>query len=68
VRPDARLWWGVGILVIFAISGVGLPAWVMSRGPDNLASVSWLFWPFAISLVLLIGYIVVYLAKLTSNR
>ena len=68
VRPDARLWWGVGILGIFAIVGVGLPAWVMSQGPDNLASVWWLFWPFAISLALLIGYIVVYLVKLTSDR
>jgi len=68
VRPDARLWWGVGVLGIFAIVGVGLPAWVMSQGPDNLASVRWLFWPFAISLALLIGYIVVYLVKLTSDR
>ncbi len=68
VRPDARLWWGVGILGIFAIVGVGLPAWEMSQGPDNLASVQWLFWPFAISLALLIGYIVIYLVKLTSDH
>lgn len=26
VRPDARLWWGVVILILFAIAGVGLPA------------------------------------------
>jgi hypothetical protein len=68
VRPDARLWWGVVVLGIFAIAGVGLPAWVMSQGPGNLASVKWLFWPFAISLLLLVGYIVIYLAKLTGDR
>jgi hypothetical protein len=68
VQPDARLWWGVGILGVFAILGVGLPTWIMSQGPDNLASVRWVFWPFAISLALLIGYIVIYLAKLTGNR
>ena len=68
VRPDSRLWWGVGILGIFAILGVGLPAWIMGQGPDNLTSVRWLFWPFALSLALLIGYIVVYLVKLTGNR
>jgi hypothetical protein len=68
VRPDARLWWGVGILGLFAILGVGLPAWIMGQAPDNLASVRWLFWPFGLSLALLIGYIVVYLVKLTGNR
>jgi hypothetical protein len=68
VRPDARLWWGVGILGVFAILGVGLPTWVMSQGPDNLASVWWLFWPFAVSLALLIGYIVIYLINLTRKQ
>jgi hypothetical protein len=67
VRPDARLWWGVGILTGYAIAGVGLPMWVMSRGPSDLSQVRWVFYPFAIGLAALIIYIIVYLAKLTRT-
>ncbi len=45
VRPDARLWWGIAILIIFTALGVALPLWVMSQGPQNLAPVRWVFYP-----------------------
>jgi len=65
VRPDARLWWGIAILIIFTALGVALPLWVMSQGPHDLAPVRWVFYPFAGSLAALIIYIVVYLVQLT---
>jgi len=69
VRPDARLWWGVGILIVFTALGVVLPLWVMAAGPHDLAPVRWwVFYPFIGSLALLIGYIVLYLIQLTRNR
>ena len=55
VRPDARLGWGVAILVIFTAVGVGLPMWAMSQSPASLAAVRWLFYPFAGALALLTG-------------
>jgi hypothetical protein len=68
VRPDARLWWGIGILVIFAILGVALPLWVMAEGPHDLVRVRWVFYPFAGSLAALIIYIVIYLVQLTRSK
>jgi hypothetical protein len=69
VRPDARLWEGIVILVIFTALGVALPLWIMSQGPHDLNRVRWVFYPFAGSLAALIIYIVVYLVQLTrSNR
>jgi len=68
VRPDARLWWGVGILIAFAIVGVALPAWVMSQGPKDLATVQWLVYPFGGALAILLAYIVVYLAQLSRRK
>jgi len=68
VRPDARLWWGVGIVVLFAAAGVALPLWIMAQGPKDLASVRWLFWVFACALAALLAYIVVYLADLTRAK
>ncbi len=68
VRPDVRLWWAAAILVMFAIVGVALPMWVMSRGPDDLARVRWLFYPFAGALAALIIYITVYLVQLTRRK
>jgi hypothetical protein len=68
VRPDARLWVGVAILVAFAIVGVGIPMWVMSYGPTDLSHVRWTFYPFAIGLVALLAYIVWYLIDLTRKR
>ena len=68
VRPDARLWWGIVILIIFTVLGVVLPLWVMTTGPRDLAAVRWVFYPFIGSLAALIGYIVVYLVQLTWNR
>jgi hypothetical protein len=68
VRPDSRLWWGIVIVVVFAVVGVALPLWEMSLGARSLASVRWLFWPFTGSLVLLVGYIVVYLAQITHRK
>lgn len=68
VRPDVRLWWGVGIVVVFAAVGVALPLWIMAQGPKDLASVRWLFWVFATALASLLAYIVVYLAQLTRAK
>jgi hypothetical protein len=68
VQPDARLWWGIGIVMFFTLAGVALPLGVMSYGPKDLASVNWIFWPFAVGLALLIGYIVVYLLQLTRRK
>jgi hypothetical protein len=68
VRPDVRLWWGIGILIVFTILGVVLPLGVMTAGPHDLAQVGWVFYPFIISLLALIGYIVVYLVQLTRSR
>lgn len=68
VRPDARLWWGVGIVVVFAAVGVALPLWIMAQGPKDLASVRWLFWVFAGALAALLAYIVAYLAQLTRAK
>jgi hypothetical protein len=30
VRPDARLWWGIAILITFTVLGVVLPLWVIA--------------------------------------
>jgi hypothetical protein len=68
VRPDSRLWWGVCIVVVFAVVGVALPLWEMSRGNVSLASVRWVFWLFAAALAALIIYIVAYLALLTRRK
>lgn len=68
VRPDSRLWWGVGIVVVLALVGVALPLWIMAQGPKDLASVRWLFWVFAAALAALLAYIVVYLAQLTRAK
>ena len=68
VRPDARLWWGVGIVVLFAAVGVALPLWIMAQGPKDLGSVRWLFWVFAGALAALLAYIVAYLAQLTRAK
>jgi hypothetical protein len=68
VRPDARLWWGVGIVVVFAAAGVAMPLWMMAQGPKDLSSVRWLFWVFAAALAALLAYIVVYLVQLTRHR
>jgi hypothetical protein len=68
VRPDSRLWWGVAILVCFAIVGVGIPAWLMAFGPNNLSSVRWVFYPFAAVLAALLFYIGIYLFKLTRQK
>jgi hypothetical protein len=68
IRPDARLWWATAILVTYAIAGVAVPLWVMSEGPASLRAVRWTFWPFAAGLVVLLGYIAVYLFGLTRRR
>jgi hypothetical protein len=65
VRPDARLGWGIAILIVFTVLGVVLPLWVMTTGSHDLAPVRWVLYPFIGSLALLIGYIVVYLVQLT---
>jgi hypothetical protein len=65
VRPDGWLWMGVAVLAAFAIVRVTWPMWVMSRGPDDLARVSWLLYPFLAGLAVLIVYIVLYLVHLT---
>jgi hypothetical protein len=68
VRPDARLWPGVGILILFTILGVVVPLGVMATGPHELAQVRWVLYLFIVSLVALVGYIVVYLAQLTRKK
>lgn len=62
------MWWGVVILIIFAVLGVVVPLGVMATGPHDLAPVRWVFWPFILSLAALIGYIVVYLVQLTRTK
>ena len=64
VRPDLRLWFGVGVLVGFAAVGVGWPVLVMSRGPTDLAKVRWLVWLFLAALLALLIYVVAYLATI----
>lgn len=68
VRPDARLWWGVVILIAFAIVGVALPVWKMSQGPADLGAVRWLVYPFGGALAVLLVYVVVYLAQLSRRK
>lgn len=68
VRPDARLWWGVIILIIFTVLGVVVPLVVMATGPRDLAAVRWVLYPFTTSLAALVGYIVVYLVQLTRKK
>ena len=68
VRPDVRLWWGIGILIIFTVLGVVIPLVVMAAGPHDLAQVHWVLYLFIVSLAALIGYIVVYLAQLTRKK
>ena len=66
-RPSGWLWLAVAILVVFAVVGIGLPIWIMSRGPENLAAVQWVAWPFSVALAALLGYIVIYLRQLTRK-
>ena len=66
--PDGRLWWGIGILIVFTLLGVVIPLGVMTAGPHDLAQVRWVFYPFIVSLLALIGYIVVYLVQLTRSK
>jgi hypothetical protein len=68
IRPDARLWWAVIILVAYAIAGVAVPLWVMSEGPASLHAVRWTFWPFVAGMAALLSYIAVYLFGLTRRR
>lgn len=68
VRPDARLWWGMAIVVAFAIVGVALPAWLMVYGPPDLSRVRWVLYPFTGGLAALLVYIVLYLVQLTRRR
>jgi len=68
IRPDVRLWIGVAVVVIFAAVGVALPMGVMSQGPTDLARVHWLLWPFAAALVILVVYVVAYLASISRRK
>ena len=67
VRPDLRLWFGVVVLVSFAVVGVGWPVLVMSRGPTDLAKVRWLVWLFLGALLALLIYVIAYLATITHR-
>lgn len=42
--------------------------WLMAYGPADLAKVRWAFYPFAISLVVLLAYIVWHLIDLTRRQ
>lgn len=42
--------------------------WLMAYGPADLAKVRWAFYPFPISLVVLLAYIVWYLIDLTRRQ
>jgi hypothetical protein len=68
VTPDARLRWGIVILILLTVLGVVLPVCVMATGPRDLAAVRWVLYPFLLSLAALIVYIVVYLVQLTRNE
>ena len=45
-----------------------IPLGVMTTGPHDLAQVRWVFYPFIVSLLALIGYIAIYLAQLTRSK
>ena len=68
VKPDARLWAAVAILTAYAIAGVAVPLWIMSTGPASLSAVRWTFWPFAVGLTALIGYVAWYLRDLARRH
>jgi hypothetical protein len=68
IRPDGRLWWGIGILVIFAAIGVAWPLYLMSIGPTRLASVWWIAWPFWGVLAALVLYVVWYMVSLSRRK
>lgn len=68
IRPDKRLWFGVAILIGFAVLGVAWPTYSMSTGPANLASVRWFVWPFCVVLAALIIYVVMYLWNLSHRQ
>ena len=68
IRPDKRLWVGVAILTAFAGIGVAWPAYVMSTGPTDLASVREFIWPFYAVLAVLIIYVVMYLFNLSRRK
>jgi hypothetical protein len=68
IRPDKRLWFGVTVLVVYAAVGVAWPLFVMSQGPTDLAQVRWVVWPFMAALLILIVYVVVYLATITRRK
>ena len=65
--PTGWLWAAVVILIVFAGAGIGLPIWEMSRGPTSLSAVNWVMWPFFGALSALLGYMCVYLKKLTRK-
>jgi hypothetical protein len=68
IRPDGRLWSGIAILVVFTAFGVALPLWDLSDGLRNSPQVRWVLYSFAACLILLTGYIVVYLWQLTRKK
>jgi hypothetical protein len=68
IRPDVRLWIGVAVVIIYAAVGVAWPLFVMSEGPTDLAQVRWAIWPFMAALLILIIYVVVYLATITRRK
>src|SRR5258707_1829330 len=66
-RPTGWLWAAVAILAFFAVIGIGLPVGLMSAGPTDLKSVSWVVVLFLVALAFLLGYIVLYLKQLTRK-
>lgn len=68
-KPDARLWIAIAILIYFAAVGIGLPLWELSNGPNRFTVLTNLtFWLFVSALVLLLGFLVLYLALLQVAR
>ncbi|MEV6543421.1 hypothetical protein [Streptomyces sp. NPDC051665] len=69
VRPDGRMLWALVVLAVFTVIGVVLPLWVMSHGPKDITPhIRWMFWLFASALVILLGYMAIYLRALMTRR
>lgn len=69
VKPDGRMLSALIVLALFTVIGVVLPLWVMSQGPKDITPhIQWMFWLFASALLILLGYMAIYLRALMTRR
>lgn len=67
VRPDKWLAWGMIVLTYFTAVGVGLPLYVLSKGPTNLTPhIRDELITFGSGLLALIGYMIAYVLNLSK--